>query len=109
MPSALFPGHRLTTKARGHGLVASKRSTASFDHRVGAAEEWQWNGESECLRGSEVDDKLDFSDVLNRQLCWLLAFQNPSGIDACQAIAPDRGAVAYQTARCDKRTVLKDR
>src|SRR3954463_4535833 len=96
-------------QARGDRSVASKRSTASFDHLVGATEEWQWNGEAECLRGSEVDDKLDFGDVLNRQLCRLLAFQDPSGIDACQTIAPDRGAVAYQPARCDKRTVLKNR
>ena len=58
---------------------------------------------------SEVDDKLDFGDVLNRQLCRLLAFQDPSGIDACQTIAPDRSAVAHQAARCDKRTVLKNR
>ena len=62
-------------QARGDRSVASKRSTASFEHLVGAAEEWQWNGEAECLRGPEIDDKLDFGDVLNRQLCRLLAFQ----------------------------------
>jgi hypothetical protein len=31
----------------------------------------------------QVDDKLDFDRILDRQVSWLLPFDDPAGVDAC--------------------------
>src|SRR5262252_5802615 len=35
-----------------------------FDHLVGAANQWQRNGKAEYFRSLEIDNKLDFRDLL---------------------------------------------
>ena len=42
------------------------------------------HGEAERLGGLEVDDQLDFRGLLDRQIGWLLALENPAGVDADQ-------------------------
>src|SRR5215471_15359469 len=44
------------------------------------------HGDAERLRGLEIDDQLEFCDLLDRQVGRLLAFENPPGVDAKQAV-----------------------
>jgi hypothetical protein len=53
-----------------------------FDDLVGAALQRHRNSEAERLRGLEVDDEPDFRGLLNRQIGWLFALEDPAGIDA---------------------------
>ena len=46
-----------------------------FDHLVGAADQRQRNGEAERLGSLQVDDKLDFGGLLDRQIGRLLALR----------------------------------
>jgi hypothetical protein len=39
-----------------------------LDHLVGAAGQGQWHGDAERLCGFEIDDLLDFSCLLDRQI-----------------------------------------
>jgi putative tryptophan/tyrosine transport system substrate-binding protein len=45
-----------------------------LDHLVGAAEQRDWHLEAERPGGLQVDDKIDFRDLLHRQISRLLAF-----------------------------------
>jgi hypothetical protein len=54
-----------------------RSKTASlFDHLVGAQEEISTDRKSECSRCFEIDDKLEFGGLLNRQVGRLRALQN---------------------------------
>src|SRR2546421_12523691 len=48
----------------------------SLDHLVGAQEEISTDRQSERSRCFEIDDKLEFGGLLNRQVGRLRAFQN---------------------------------
>jgi glyoxylase-like metal-dependent hydrolase (beta-lactamase superfamily II) len=54
----------------------------SFDHLIGASEQRQGHGKTECFRGLEVDNQLDFRGLLHRQIGRFLSFEHPTGIDA---------------------------
>jgi hypothetical protein len=41
-----------------------------FDHLVGASEQGDREGESECLSCLEIQDQLDLSGLLDRQIGW---------------------------------------
>jgi hypothetical protein len=56
--------------------------TASFDHLVGAAEQWKRHGDAKGFGCLEVDKQLDFRDLLDRQVGRLFALEDASGIDA---------------------------
>src|SRR5215475_8961188 len=74
-----------------------------FDHLVRAAEQWQWHRETERRGGLEVDDQLYLHHLLDRQICRLIAFQNPAGVDAGRTKRVSKtGSVAHEAAgRCE--------
>jgi hypothetical protein len=53
-----------------------------FDHLVGAREDRWRHGEAERLGGLEIDDQLECSRLLDRQIGRLSAFQDLSGENA---------------------------
>src|SRR5262245_43997832 len=81
-----------------------------LDHLVGAAQQRERNGDAERLGGLEVDDQLDLSGLLNRQLGRLLAFEDAASVEARLTIQVDKvGTVAHQPAGRCKSVELKDR
>ena len=77
---AATPG-RTACCAWGKSAVVLR--AASFDHLVGAAEEREREGDAEGLGCLEVDEQLDFGDLLHRQISRLVALDDASGIDPC--------------------------
>src|SRR6516162_3073639 len=72
---------------------------SSLDHLVSGGQQRFWDGEAEGLGGFEVDDEVDFCDLLHRQIGWFLAFENAPGIDAfLMALITEAAAIAYQAA-----------
>src|SRR5436309_1895431 len=70
-----------------------------FDHIVGAAEQGERNGEAERLGSFQVDNQLNFRDLLDWQVGRLLARENPAGVDAGLPEGFRKTAsVAHQTA-----------
>ena len=65
---------------------APQQIASLFDHLVGAADQRVRDGDAERLGGLQVDDHLDFSGLLDRQIGRLLALENAAGIDAGQAV-----------------------
>jgi len=48
-----------------------RRKTSLFDHLVGDGKHARWNCQAELLAGLEVDGKLEFGRLLNRQVSGL--------------------------------------
>ncbi len=65
--------------------VSNPTNSPLFDHRVGAAEQGNWQHETERLRGLQIDDEFDFRGLLHQQLAWFLALQESSGVKAADA------------------------
>ena len=60
--------------------------------------------------GLEVDDQLNFCGLLDWQIGWLLALENPAGVDADQTVRVDKtGTVADKAARRSQCVKLIDR
>jgi hypothetical protein len=69
-----------------------------------------WNSKTERLRGLEVDGEFDFRGLLNRQIGWLFALENPAGIDAGQAVCVSIvGPVAQQPPSRSEVAPVADR
>jgi len=70
-----------------------------FDQLVGTSDESVGNADAERLGSPEIDDEIDFRRSLNWELGRVLAFQNPSDVDANLAptISP-AGTIANQTS-----------
>jgi hypothetical protein len=82
-------------------LRRAPRSTArcSFEQLVGAAGQGKRDRDAKRLGRPEVNDKLDFRHLLDRQLRRLLSFENASGKDAELAIdVRNAGSVACKPA-----------
>src|SRR6516162_11248923 len=89
---------------------AASGHAASFDHLVGASEQWQRNREAECPRGLEINDQLDSRFLLDRHVGWLVALENAPGVHAREAIQVCNSAsVAHQSAGRGKRAKFIDR
>src|SRR5271167_1834180 len=58
-----------------------------LDHLVGGRQQSFRDGKAERLGGFEVDDKLNFRSLLDRQIGWLVAFENAPSIDAKLVVA----------------------
>src|SRR5262245_62709885 len=54
----------------------------SFDHLVGQRQQLVRDFEAERLRGPDVEHELEFGGAYDREISWLLALENPRGIDA---------------------------
>jgi len=67
--------------------AVSNRSkiVALFDHLIGDGEQLWWHSEAEHRGGLEVDDKLEFARLHNRQILRLLTLEDAAGIGAGQA------------------------
>jgi hypothetical protein len=52
---------------------------------VSAAEQRDRDGEPERSGSLEIDDQFNFGGLLNQQIGWFLALENPAGIDAGSA------------------------
>src|SRR5215472_18522485 len=82
--SALPPKADIGTQSRNVRFVpkadiCSAAKERLFDHFVGDGEHAWRNGETECLRGFQVDHQIELSRLHHRQIGGLLALENPSG------------------------------
>src|SRR5271156_5580369 len=62
------------------GRTQSRRH-ASLDHLVGGRQQRFGDGKAERLGGLEVDDQINFGNLLHGEVGRLIAFENASGID----------------------------
>jgi hypothetical protein len=53
-----------------------------LDNLISGGQQRFWDGEAECLGGLEVDDQINFGDLLYGEVGRLVAFENAPGIDA---------------------------
>ena len=60
--------------------------SASFDHLVSGCEQSWRHREAKCLSGLKVDDKLEVSRLLDRQISWFCSFENLPDVDASLTI-----------------------
>jgi hypothetical protein len=66
-PCPLYPQKQTSCSTVAMSALCQKQtSTASFDHLVGAPEQWEWHGQAESLGGLEINDQLNFCGLLHR-------------------------------------------
>src|SRR6185295_13265200 len=53
-----------------------------FDHLISTTEQRGRHRETDCFRGSEIDDQLRFGELLDWQICRLLPLENSASVDA---------------------------
>jgi hypothetical protein len=70
----LNEGAVVRRRRRGYAVV-------SFDYRVGAGEQIAWERKAERLGGLDVDDQLDFRNLLHRQIGRFFPLENAAGIN----------------------------
>jgi len=76
---------------------------------------WPWpiglaEASSRKTRRLEIDNKLKFRRLLNRQIRWFFALENIAGIDACQTMHIQKiGAITQKPASLGELSKLVDR
>src|SRR5437764_15374955 len=74
----------------------SAAKAALFDHLVGNGKQARRNGETERLRGREVDDELKPGRLHDRKVGWLFALEDTAGVNAgLMKRVGDAGSVAH--------------
>src|SRR5690242_3246566 len=63
----------------------ARHSLVLFDDLVGAVENRWRNREAECLSGLKIDDQLKLGRLLDGQIGWPGALEDPSDVDAALA------------------------
>src|SRR5262245_7121360 len=82
---------------------------ASLDHLVRGGLQRQRNDQAERLRSLEVDHQLEFGGLLDRQVGWCRALENPGDVGAGLDVIGDRiAAVADQPAGLGKLARIVD-
>jgi hypothetical protein len=96
-PRAAEKGDEVAT-SRSHSITSSARAERKR-HR-----------KAECACGLQVDDHLNLGGLLNWQVGWLLASENPTAVETSQsARIKEITPVARQAAGCGKFGELVDR
>src|SRR5829696_5349332 len=82
----------------------------SFDHLVGAAEQWPWEGDVKGGGCLQIEKQLNCRDLMDRQIRRRLALQYASGINASLTVGLHKTAsVAHQAAGNREVARLVDR
>src|SRR5215472_4628440 len=77
----------------------SQQHSCSFDDLVGKREQLGRNFDAQCLCGGEVDDQIESSPEIDRQVAGLFALENSADVDTGAAISIRlTWSVADQTA-----------
>jgi hypothetical protein len=77
------------------GNAANDRDV-SLNDLVGGGQQRFWDGKPEPLRGFEIDDQINFGDLLHGEVGGLVAFENVPGIDASLAVhIAEAAAIAH--------------
>src|SRR5262245_55940560 len=89
---------------------AAQQAASLFDHLVGATDQRLWDIQTERFCGFEIDDHLDFRDLLNRQIGRFIALENTANVVPDHTIRLGKvTSVAHQTAGCSELSMLVDR
>src|SRR5690349_4331537 len=75
------PDSGLTIPATSPRTEMSWRA-CSFDHLVGAPQQRKRHANAQGFGRLEVDEQFNLRDLLDRQVCRLVALEQPSGLDA---------------------------
>ena len=87
-----------------------RRSKYLLDQFVSAHPQGHGEFKAERRGGLQVDDQLDFSNLLDRQVGGLLALEDTAGVDASRMERIRNAAsVAYQAASRDELAKMVDR
>src|SRR6516164_1967924 len=65
-----------------HSRALRRNLSASLNHLVSGRQQRFRDREAKSFGGLEVDDQIEFCDLLHREVGRLLAFENAPGIDA---------------------------
>src|SRR5207244_6984734 len=89
---------------------APQQNLVLFNHLVGARKQRWRHLDAERLGGFGVDHQLELARLLDRQIRWLGALEDATGIDAELTIrVREAGSVAHQPAGFGKVTLWIDR
>src|SRR5262245_13360062 len=89
------------------GLIGGASAGGSLDDVIGSQEQRRRDGETKRLGSIEIDDEFVFGGLLDGQICWLCAFENPVTVHSPEPcdLAQTRGIREQST--CDD--VLSER
>src|SRR5262249_15674286 len=88
----------------------SQQHSCSFDHLVGAPGKGEWEGDAKGFGCLQIDQQLDFRDLLDRQIGRFVALEDASGIDTGLTVGFHKAAsVAHQPAGESEVARLVDR